>query len=76
MPYRDCRIAVGTRHGKETQFTRAFEAVLSAHLVTPPDLDTDRFGTFSGEIPRTATASDTARAVSYTHLTLPTKRIV
>jgi len=62
MPYRDCRIAVGTRHGKETQFARAFEVVLGAHLVTPPDLDTDRFGTFSGEIPRTATASDTARA--------------
>jgi len=62
MPYRDCQIAVGTRHGKETQFARAFEVVLGAHLVTPPDLDTDRFGTFSGEIPRTATASDTARA--------------
>ncbi len=62
MPYRDCRIAVGTRHGKEKQFAPPFEAVLGARLVTPPDLDTDRFGTFSGEIARTATASDTARA--------------
>jgi len=62
VPYRGCRIAVGTRHGKEQQFARAFEAVLGAHLVTPPDLDTDRFGTFSGEIPRIAPASDTARA--------------
>ena len=61
-PYRDCRIAVGTRHGKQRQCAPAFEAVLGARLVTPPDLDTDRFGTFSGEIPRTATASDTARA--------------
>lgn len=65
MPYRGCRIAVGTRHGKEEQFARAFEAVLGAHLVTPPDLDTDRFGTFSGEIPRTATASETARAKAW-----------
>jgi len=62
MPYRGCRIAVGTKHGKEQQFAPPFEAVLGAHLVTPPDLDTDRFGTFSGEIPRTATASETARA--------------
>ena len=62
VPYRDCRIAVGTRHGKEKQFAPAFDAVLGARLVTPRDLDTDRFGTFSGEIARTATASDTARA--------------
>ena len=62
MPYRGCRIAVGTRHGKEQQFAPPFEVVLGAHLVTPPDLDTDCFGTFSGEIPRIATASETARA--------------
>ena len=62
VPYRDCLIAVGTRHGKEKQFAPAFDAVLGARLMTPPDLDTDRFGTFSGEIPRSATPSDTARA--------------
>jgi len=65
MPYRDFSIAVGTRHGKEKQFARAFETALGARLVTPPDLDTDRFGTFSGEIPRAATASDTARAKAW-----------
>jgi hypothetical protein len=28
MPYRGCRIAVGTKHGKEQQFAPPFEAVL------------------------------------------------
>ena len=60
--YAGRRIAVGTRHGKQDQLGPAFREVLGADLVVPPDLDTDRFGTFSGEIPRTMPAADAARA--------------
>ena len=61
-PYRGTTIAVGTRHGKQHQFQPAFREVLGAALHTPPDLDTDQFGTFSGDLPRSGTAIDAARA--------------
>ena len=60
-PYRDRLIAVGTRHGKQTQLAPAFHRVLGAVLFTP-SIDTDQFGTFTGEIPRTGTAIEAARA--------------
>lgn len=60
--YRGARIAVGTRHGKQHQLAPAFSAVLGAQLKTPPDLDTDRFGTFTGERPRRGPALEAARA--------------
>lgn len=55
-------MAVGTRHGKQDQFGPAFSGVLGAHLVTPADLDTDQFGTFSGDVVRRGTAADAAAA--------------
>lgn len=61
-PYRGCLIAVGTRHGKGEQLAHAFQETLDARLLTPPDLDTDQFGTFSGEVPRTGTPLAAARA--------------
>lgn len=61
-PYRGQTIAVGTQHGKQQQFEPAFKAVLGAVLHTPPDLDTDRFGAFTGEVPRPGPAVDSARA--------------
>ena len=61
-PYRGSTIAVGTRHRKERQFRVPFQNVLGAHLLAPDDLDTDRFGTFTGEISRVETAIDAARA--------------
>ena len=60
-PYHRARIAVGTQHGKQHQLSPAFREVLDARLITPPRLDTDRFGTFTGEQPRTGTAVDAAR---------------
>jgi hypothetical protein len=57
-----CAIAVGTRHGKEHQLTSAFDEILGARLVVPADLDTDQYGTFSGEVARSASALDAARA--------------
>lgn len=55
-------VAFGTRHGKEHQVAQAFAAVLRAEVVTPPGLDTDQFGTFSGETSRTLSPVDAARA--------------
>lgn len=61
-PYRGRLIAVGTRHGKQHQFAPAFRAVLGADLITPPDLDTDQFGTFTGDVSRDGPAPAAARA--------------
>lgn len=55
-------VAFGTRHGKEHQVAPAFADVLRAEVVAPSDLDTDQFGTFSGETPRTLAPIDAARA--------------
>lgn len=60
--YGGCEVAVGTRHGKERQLAPAFADVLGARLVVPPDLDTDRFGTFSAEVTRTLSAVEAVRA--------------
>lgn len=61
-PYRGQIIAVGTQHGKQHQFRPAFSAVLGAELRIPPEIDTDRFGTFAGEVVRSGSAIDAARA--------------
>lgn len=61
-PYRDALIAVGTRHGKAGQWAHAFDQHLGARLLTPADLDTDQFGTFTGEQSRRGTAVEAARA--------------
>ncbi|MHB1171823.1 MAG: DUF6671 family protein [Lacisediminihabitans sp.] len=55
-------IAFGTKHGKEQHVGPPFASVLGAHVLAPPGLDTDQFGTFSGEVPRTLTPLDAARA--------------
>ncbi len=52
----------GTRHGKQHQVADAFATILGAHVTTPDDLDTDQFGTFSGEVPRTGSPLDALRA--------------
>lgn len=56
---------MATRHGKERQLRAAFATVLGAQLVAPPDLDTDRFGTFTPETMRIGGAVDTARAKAH-----------
>lgn len=60
-PYLGRVIAVGTKHGKQHQFAPAFRRVLGAALTAPP-VDTDRFGTFTGEVERTGTPLQAARA--------------
>jgi len=61
-PYRGQTIAVGTKHGKQHQLQSAFNDVLGAVLHTPPGLETDQFGSFSGEVPRAGTAIAAAGA--------------
>lgn len=67
--YRGSVVAVGTRHGKQHQFAVPFAAILGARVLAPPDLDTDRFGTFTGEHPRRGTAVEAARAKAHLAIT-------
>ncbi|WP_205875139.1 DUF6671 family protein [Mycobacterium camsae] len=57
-------IAMGTMHGKERQVAPAFAAEFGARVFAPPGIDTDQFGTFTGEVTRTLTpvAAATAKA--------------
>ncbi|KAA8963978.1 DUF6671 family protein [Mycobacterium sp.] len=57
-------IAMGTMHGKEHQVAPPFAEVLGAHVIVPAGIDTDQFGTFTGEVARTLEppAAATAKA--------------
>lgn len=55
------RVALATMHGKQQALAPAF-APLGVTLVLPEGFDSDRFGTFSGEIPRASTMQEAARA--------------
>lgn len=46
-------IVFATMHGKEKLAAPAFADRLDAAVIAPDDLDTDRLGTFAGDIPRT-----------------------
>ena len=50
-PYFKARIGLATIHAKERAIAPAFRRVLGAEIIVAPD-DTDKLGTFSGEIPR------------------------
>lgn len=55
------RIAFGTMHGKAAAVAPPL-AGLGIELVVPESFDTDRFGTFAGDIPRAGTMIEAARA--------------
>ena len=56
-------LAVATRHGKERAIAPPFlEGLPLAQVVVVPDLDTDRFGTFSGEVERRLAPPEAALA--------------
>lgn len=59
-PYRGRRVALATHHGKGRAIARPFRVGLGAAVVTPPGLDTDRLGTFTGEIARVGTPEEVA----------------
>jgi hypothetical protein len=59
-PYARKRIGLATMHAKERAVAPPFKRLLDAEVVVVPRLDTDRLGTFSGEIPRPGDLPHTA----------------
>ena len=55
------RVALGTMHGKAAVIAPPLSA-LGSKVEVPEGLDTDRFGTFSGEVARAGTMLEAARA--------------
>lgn len=55
------RAALGTMHGKEAAIAPPL-ARLGVEVIVPDGLDTDRFGAFTGEVPRAGTMMEAARA--------------
>ena len=60
--FRGRTLVIGTMHGKEAVIAPLLERELGVRCVTPRGYDTDRFGSFSGEVKRCDTALNTARA--------------
>lgn len=59
-PYQNSRIALVTKHAKEVAIAPIFKEILGADVITL-EIDTDKLGTFSGEILRIGTALETAQ---------------
>ncbi|MDY0256686.1 MAG: hypothetical protein RBR00_05825 [Gudongella oleilytica] len=59
--YKDRKIVLVTKHGKESVIRPVFEGETGCQLVTETRLDTDRLGTFSREIRRPKSQAHTAR---------------
>lgn len=57
--YRGHRASLATRHSKERVIAPRFAVILGMD-VFPVEVDTDTFGTFAGDIPRTGSALETA----------------
>lgn len=60
-PYQGVEVAFATKHQKTELVADAFRSVLDISVITA-DVDTDSFGTFSGEIERKSSPLDTAIA--------------
>lgn len=54
--------ALATMHAKERVIAPALEARLGLFLVVPSGIDTDRFGTFTGDVPRAGSMREAALA--------------
>ena len=59
--FRGRRLAIATCHGKEQVLGPLMETHFGLIIEVPRDLETDQFGTFSGEIPRNQSPLETAR---------------
>lgn len=55
-------LTIATMHQKELVIAPILEKKLDVKCVVPFGMDTDQFGTFTGEIPRSISIIDTARA--------------
>jgi hypothetical protein len=60
-PYRDQRIALLTKHGKEQAIAPVLEPALGCRIERVSGFDTDRLGTFTRDIPRDGTQLEAAR---------------
>ena len=60
-PYNKRIIALATKHQKEEAIAPSFQRILGASIMVPNGIDTDLFGTFSGEIEREGTMLETVR---------------
>lgn len=60
--YSGAQIAFATMHGKDVLARESFRDILGADVFATPNLDTDQFGTFAGDIPRTLGPHSAARA--------------
>lgn len=60
--FRGHRALIATMHGKERAIAPVLERGMGLIVSTPVGLDTDRFGTFTREIPRRGSQLDAARA--------------
>lgn len=60
--FRGRQLIVATMHGKEAAIAPVLERELGVQVVPFRGLDTDRFGTFSGEVGRVSDPLETARA--------------
>lgn len=61
-PYRGRQVTFATMHGKHELASESFRSVLGATVSATPGVDTDQFGTFAGDIPRTLSPLAAARA--------------
>jgi len=61
MIYSGFTAALATQHGKEQAIAPPLAALTGLALAVPQDIDTDRLGTFTGEVPRPASPRDTLR---------------
>jgi len=59
-PYEGQEAALATLHAKDRAIGPAFRRRLGLALVVPEGIDTDRLGTFTGEVPRPAGLHETA----------------
>lgn len=61
-PYKGARAVLATMHRKAEAIGPALEVRLGMKIIVPPIIDTDIFGTFTGETPRTGSMYDAALA--------------
>ncbi|MEO6701487.1 MAG: DUF6671 family protein [Jatrophihabitantaceae bacterium] len=60
--YRGAVIAFATLHGKHWHVAPAFADILDARVIAADSVDTDQFGTFTGDIARSLAPVEAARA--------------
>lgn len=63
--YERRELVIATMHKKEDAIAPVLEKVLGVNCIVPKNIDTDQFGTFSGEIERKSSPLEAARMKCY-----------